>query len=101
MDEPGPVHGGERFGEAGGERAHRLLGERARPADGLGEGQPGHVGGGKPGALGRRVGVDDRGRVRAADSPSGLHLVAEPVPELRVVGEFGSDDLHRHGAAGR
>ena len=62
---------------------------------------PGTYCGNHPRRVRVRVGVDDGGRVEAADQLGGLDLAPEPLPELRVAGQLGADQLDGHQPAAR
>lgn len=87
------VYGVERLAEPGPQGPYRVLGERAVAGDRVGERGPGDVTGRDPrhGRVG--VGVQDRGGPLRAQPPRGLHLAAEPCPELLVQGEVGCTTL--------
>ncbi len=100
VDDPGGVDVLEGVGEPGRQGPHRAFRQGAVVvADDLLEAGPGHVPGGDPGHGGLGVGVQHGRRPVAADPPGGLHLLAEPLPELLLGGQFLPDQLHGDRAA--
>lgn len=95
------MHGGQRLGETGAQDAYGVFREGAGVGDRRGQRGTGGVAGRHPRDPGVRVGVEDRGRVRAAHPPRRLHLAAEPGAELLVEREVRVHDLDRDGTAAR
>lgn len=96
MDDPALVDGGQALGQRRPERTDAGFAERPAPVDGGGQGRTRNISRGHPGRFGVRVRGHDRGGVEPPDRAGGGHLVAEPEPEVRVVGMPGVDDLDRH-----
>ena len=84
------VNGVQALGQRGGQPMHRRRVERAIAPDPGIQGRAREVLRNHPGRIRVRIGVDDGGRVVAADQPGGLDLAPEPRPELRVADQVWS-----------
>jgi hypothetical protein len=67
----------------------------------LGQRRPGDVGRSQPRHRAVEVRVDDERGEQAAHLLRGRHLLAEPGPELGILGQLGPDDLDRDGPPAR
>jgi hypothetical protein len=99
VHEPGRVDDGQRFSQAGGQAVHHVRPGRPVGGDVLGQRRPGHVLGGHERQGGAGLGLDDADRADALDPGQVGDLAAEPVAELRVIGQFGAQHLDRDQAA--
>lgn len=102
VHDPGPMDVLEGLGHPRGQQEHRRHGQRPVLLDGVGEGGPGNVGRGEPGRTAVGVAVENGRRVHALYATGVGDLLAEPLAEVGVVGQLGTDDLHGDGpSAGR
>ena len=97
-----PVHhargmdGIQAFRQAPGQRQQRCLWQRSRAIDRLGQRGPRNIGRGHPCHRAIDVRIHHRGGEHPAHPPGRADLPPESLPELRVRGQFGADDLHRY-----
>ena len=89
------------FGQARGQRQQGPGRQRPVIIYRLRQRRPGHVGRGQPGFRPVDIRVHHHGGEHAADPSRGGDLPPEPHPEIRVVRQFGPDDLDRYRASAR
>ena len=95
VHDPGCVNDGQRLGQAGGQAVHHVGPGRPVRGDVFGQRRSWHVVGGheREGRVG--LSLDHPHRAHALHPGQVGHLAAEPVPELRVIGQIGAEHLDR------
>ena len=93
MDDPGPVNTSERLGETSRQGKDGLDRQRTVVMHRIGERRPWHVRRAHPRQLRLGIGIDDSGRVYAADVLRGGDLPSEPGPETAFLSQLRPDHL--------